>query len=135
MDRAINEIHGILLSRGFGRAELEIEVDTPGEPNGVAFYGPVNLKRLARLNSEIRKPLRVILRHPFAVAGQIAAIFKVGNYKQAPSTMSAHIRADPISEEGEIETGPFEPERPEIVNKAVYALERRLQEAAGEQLR
>jgi hypothetical protein len=130
-DRAAAEIRTALRARGFQAARLEIEVETPGEPDGVAFYGRIGLGRVARNDPAIRKRVRLILRHGFAIAAQVGFIAKVGNYYRAPTSMSVHVRADPVSEEGEIESAwPYEPDRPEVVNRAVCSLERRLQKMA-----
>lgn len=131
MGEAALEISTALRARGFRAAKLEMEVETPGEPDGVAFYGNIKLRRVARTHPEIRKRLRIILRRQFAVAAQVNFIAKVGNYYQSPTSMCVQVRADPVSEAGEIESAsPYEPERPEVVDRAVYSLERRLKKIA-----
>jgi hypothetical protein len=128
---ATSEIRTALRTRGFRAARLEMEVETPDEPDGVAFYGNIGLGRVALNDLAIRKRVRLILRHHFAIAAEVEFIAKEGNYYQAPTSMSVHVRADPVSEDGVIESSwPYEPDRPEIVNRAVQSLERRLQKAA-----
>jgi hypothetical protein len=135
-DRLTREVRTSLRTRGFRAARLDIEIDTPGEPDGVAFYGPVRLRQVACNDPAIRRPLRFILRHGFSVAASVDFLVKVGNYYQDPRSMTVNIFADPVSEGGDRRSSwPYEPERPEAVNRAISLLERRLGKAARQAAR
>lgn len=128
---AVEEIGASSSSRGFQEVEIELEVDTANEPDGVAFYGPVDLEEVARRHQEIKRPIEAILIDSYAITAKIGFIAEVGNFYQAPKSMSAHVRVDPINEDGEIEPSwPYATELPLELNKAVVAIEEGLQALA-----